>query len=116
MPPTGLRQQCAVHAYASLLAEYGAAGKAYSMGADAASPPWTNLDPTTHEGGTDSTIATFISFFPHAVLATDLRGKQHRAADKIYSRGQDVKELINNGYSTEELHRECSRHAWNQYV
>jgi hypothetical protein len=116
MAPTVLHQQCAVHAFAALLSEYGDEGKAYSVAANPASPPWTTLDPTVHEGSTESTIATYKSFFPDAVIATDLRGKQYRAADRIYARGRDVKELILSGWKAEDLHRALSWHSWNHFV
>ena len=71
MAPTGLRQQCAVFAYGSLIAEYGDAGLEYSTADNPASQPWTTLDPTKHEGNARATIATFKSLFPEAVLETD---------------------------------------------
>ena len=116
MAPTGLRQQCAVFAYGSLIAEYGDAGLEYSTADNPASQPWTTLDPTKHEGNARATIATFKSLFPEAVLETDTTSKLHTAASKIFARGQSVKKLILSGWKAEDLHRSLSFHACKQHV
>ena len=110
---------CAVRAFASLCAECGEPGLAFSMAAQPTSLPWQMLNPAKLVAGASTlrTSTAFASFFGWDGMKADGDRKTYKSeADRIHLRSKAVKELIVNGADPYKLHADLSWHAWDTAV